>query len=309
MCRVLAYSGPPVTLEDLLYRPDSSLIRQAYAPRQLHKLNLGGFGMLAWDGGSAEPDLPWDYRSTELPVFDGNLRALARKARATCLLAHVRGIPYNTDAGFGPHNLHPFRYPGCRWAMAHNGDLHDHDRLKPELLRHIDAPVLKQMRGTTDSETIYALVTTLLGQRAGDADGGELLHALFACLRLVGDIRRRLGVERNSALNLFFSDGEAILALRYTYDFGCYDVTRPDSVHESNLGYLSLWYTTGERYQVTENEFRMSGRADRCTAFLLASEPLTRDTTGWVEVPEYTALSVSGAGSDRRIVSADIDIW
>ena len=309
MCRVLAYSGPPVTLEDLLFRPDSSLIRQAYAPRQLHKLNLGGFGMLAWDDTSIDPGIPWNYRSTDLPVFDGNLRSLARKARASCLLAHVRGIPYRTSSGFGPHNLHPFHFPGSRWAMAHNGDLHDHDRLKPELMRHFSPEIQGRLRGTTDSETIYALVTSLLGSRAADAGPDELMHALCECLRLVGDTRRRLGIDRNSALNLFFSDGDTILALRYTYDFGCYDINRPASVHESNLGYLSLWYTAGEHYQVHNNEYRMMGREDHCNAFLLASEPLTRDTTGWVEVPEYTVLMVTGKGEERQIVTADIEVW
>ena len=64
----------------------------------------------------------------------------------------------------------------------------------------------------------------------------------------------------------------------------------------------------GERYQVHKNEFRMAGRADQYGAFLLASEPLTRDTTGWVEVPEYTALMVTGEGDDRHILTADIDV-
>src|SRR5690606_15315633 len=56
MCRVLSYIGPPVLLDDLLYQPDSSLVRQSYDPQQLHMLNLGGFGMMAWDAGSADPD-------------------------------------------------------------------------------------------------------------------------------------------------------------------------------------------------------------------------------------------------------------
>jgi len=30
MCRVLAYLGSPILLENLLYRPDSSLLKQAY---------------------------------------------------------------------------------------------------------------------------------------------------------------------------------------------------------------------------------------------------------------------------------------
>ena len=34
----------------------------------------------------------------------------------------------------------------------------------------------------------------------------------------------------------------------------------------------------------------MTGGADNATSILVASEPLTRDTAAWVEVPEYGAL-------------------
>lgn len=306
MCRVLAYTGPPVVIEDLLYKPDSSLIRQAYAPQQLNMLNLGGFGMLAWDADSAQSTVPWTYRSTELPVFDNNLRALSRKACASCLLAHVRGIPYTTDASFGHHNLHPFKYHGCRWAMAHNGDLYGHHEIKQGLMQHVTPEIAHQVKGTTDSETVYALVMSLLDAPADSASPEQLLDALIEALGLISDVRRRHNIERNSAINLFFTDGESILALRYTYDFGCYDSSDPSSIHESNLNYLSLWYTAGERYSVVDNEYAMTGNPLSSDAFLLASEPLTRDVTGWVELPEYTALLVSGTGENRRIVTADI---
>ena len=49
MCRVLAYLGSQIPLENLLYKPDSSLLKQAYQPQMLQMLNLAGFGMMAWD--------------------------------------------------------------------------------------------------------------------------------------------------------------------------------------------------------------------------------------------------------------------
>ncbi|MBX2869053.1 MAG: class II glutamine amidotransferase [Acidiferrobacterales bacterium] len=308
MCRVLAYSGPPVILDDLLYKPDSSLIRQAYDPQLLNMLNLGGFGMLAWDSSSAHPELPWNYRSIELPVFDNNLRALARKAQASCLLAHVRGIPYSTNAGFGAHNLHPFLYEGCCWAMAHNGDLADHALIKSELMQYVPTSISRHMQGNTDSETLYALTMSILGSDAQNASVDQLLDALTSSLKIVAEARDKKGIDRSSAMNLFFTDGENMLALRYTYDFGCYDTSNPSAIHESNLHYLSLWYTTGQSYTVVENQYTMTGDPTSTEAFLLASEPLTRDTTGWIEVPEYAALIVSGTGSNRRIRIADISV-
>ena len=36
MCRALLYLGQPVLLDNLLYQPDSALIRQSTMPRMLH---------------------------------------------------------------------------------------------------------------------------------------------------------------------------------------------------------------------------------------------------------------------------------
>ena len=62
-----------------------------------------------------------------------------------------------------------------------------------------------------------------------------------------------------------------------------------------------------ERTEV-DGEWRTVGAPGRYDAFLLASEPLTRDVTGWVEVPEYSALMVHGKGAERRVSMADIDV-
>ena len=47
MCRALLYLGQPVLLDNLLFQPDSALIRQSYMPKMLHMLNLAGFGLRA----------------------------------------------------------------------------------------------------------------------------------------------------------------------------------------------------------------------------------------------------------------------
>jgi glutamine amidotransferase len=52
VCRALLYLGQPVLLDNLLFQPDSALVRQSYMPKMLHMLNLAGFGMRAWDPAS-----------------------------------------------------------------------------------------------------------------------------------------------------------------------------------------------------------------------------------------------------------------
>ena len=47
MCRALLYLGEPVVLDNLLFQPDSALVRQSYMPKMLNLLNLAGFGLRA----------------------------------------------------------------------------------------------------------------------------------------------------------------------------------------------------------------------------------------------------------------------
>ena len=48
MCRILSYLGKPILIEELLYKPDNSFIKQSYHPKYMsHLLNLGWF----WHGG------------------------------------------------------------------------------------------------------------------------------------------------------------------------------------------------------------------------------------------------------------------
>ena len=70
MCRVLMYRGESVVLDDLLYKPNNSLVKQAHDPQLLDMLSLAGFGMLAWDFTSYNSDIPFNYYSVNIPVFD-----------------------------------------------------------------------------------------------------------------------------------------------------------------------------------------------------------------------------------------------
>ena len=109
---------------------------------------MAGFGLLAWDDTSHDPDIPFGYRSTNLPVFDRNLKDLAEKLRVTALIAHVRGVPYSETATVGEQNLHPFRYRGYRLAMAHNGDLARFSLMRFAFAEHIRPEILQQIGET-----------------------------------------------------------------------------------------------------------------------------------------------------------------
>jgi len=308
MCRVLAYLGRPTVLDDLLFRPDNSLVRQATDPQQLHMMSLGGFGMLAWAPAAVNPERPVAYRTTQLPLFDMNLKSLASSLSTTCLLAHVRGIAYPANPGFGSHNLHPFQYPGYRYALAHNGDLAGFGRMRHALLRRMRHDVAAHICGTTDSECVYALLMSQLEDPCAKLAPHELVPALRRTLEILREEREAHGIRKSSALNLFLTDGEGMLAMRFAFDFGCYATDDPENLHEANIQFLSLWYTIGDRYEFSDGEWRMVGGSAGGGSVLLASEPLTYDVSGWVEVPEYTAICVSRSSSGVQVQNVPMDV-
>ena len=301
MCRALLYLGSPVALDTLTHRPDSALVRQSTMPKMLHMLNLAGFGLRAWDRDSRDPGRPWAYGSTDIPVFDRNLESLAGKVVASAVLGHVRGVAYSTTADVTPANVHPFQFPGVPLAMAHNGDLARFAELKPALAAHVPPSIARHVRGTTDSEWIYALVLSGLPDPMRRPEGEELADALERALAIIRRERERLGIDLSSSVNLFACDGTQLAAVRYCFDFGRYATEDPARVHEANLAYLSLWYTLGRDYGLHEGEWRMTGDAAEADSILVASEPLTRDVASWVELPEYGLLSARLEGGRPRV--------
>jgi glutamine amidotransferase len=290
MCRALAYLGQPVVLDHLLFQPDSALVRQSYMPKMLHMLNLAGFGLRAWVRDSNEPDQPFSYASATLPVFDRNLKSLAEKIRPSCVLAHVRGVAYSTSVDISLQNVHPFQFPGVRLALAHNGDLARFGEMKPLLHAHLKPELSRCIKGTTDSEWIYALLVSQLADPAGDCSAEEILGATERTLAIIREARARCGISSSSSVNLFLTTGDQVVAVRYCFDFGCYPTEDPARVHEANLNFLSLWYTSGREYGEHDGEWKMIGGSDSADSIIIASEPLTKDTSTWLEVPEYSMI-------------------
>lgn len=122
------------------------------------------------------------------------------------------------------------------------------------------ASLARHVRGTTDSEWIYALVPSGLRDPFAVPEGEELVDAIVRALAIIRAERERLGIDVSSSANLFFADGTQVAALRYCFDFGRYATGDPARVHEA------------------------------ASAILVASEPLTRDVASWVEVPEFAVL-------------------
>jgi glutamine amidotransferase len=306
MCRVLAYLGDPLPVRNLLFDTENGLVAQSYSPRMMNTfLNLAGFGMQAWDPTSLRPDEPFTYRTTTLPSFDRNLRSLSAKLAPTCLVAHVRGVTYSTEAVVSDMNLHPFRFPGARIVLAHNGHLRQFARMRYSLVEHVRPELAQRIEGTTDSEWIYALILSQLDDPYGLPETQELADATARALRILRAVRTAHGIDTSSPVNLFLSSGRAIVATRFSFDYGWYPAK--DEMLETDLPFVSLWYTLGGHYDERDGNWQMTA-TDAPRSVIIASEPLTSDDSSWFEVPEYSMLTAEQTGSGLEFETRDLDV-
>lgn len=287
----MAYLGDPVPLEDLLYRPDASLVRQAVDPQLMSLLNLGGFGFAAWAPGTRDPDTPLTYRVATIPTFDRNLRTLAAKVEAAALVAHVRGVGYDARERVGMQNVHPFLLEGATIALAHNGDLHDFARMRADLQSEIRPELAAMVEGTTDSEWIYALVLSMLDDPFGAVGVEDAAAAVEGAIERLGGLREAHGIGVQSPVNLVLSDGHWLIATRFTFDYGWYPSDESFFGSEREHDFTTLWYAPGGCEGEAENGSGVAPRAT--TSVVVASEPLTKSFAGWLEAPEYSMLLVA----------------
>jgi glutamine amidotransferase len=295
-----------MSLGQVLYDTDSSLVRQSYSPRMMETfLNLAGFGMAAWDPHSVRAEVPFTYRATQLPAFDRNLRSLAGKLAPSCLIAHVRGVTDGDQEMVAETNLHPFRFRDAGVAMAHNGHLREFGSMRYDLVHDIRPELTQHIQGTTDSEWIYALVLSQLDDPFGRPEVRELADASAAALRILRELRTRHGIDTSSPVNLFLATGDALVATRFSFDYGWYP--DEDVLLETDLPYCSLWYTVGGEYLQRDGRFAMAA-SDAPRSLLIASEPLTVDTSTWLEVPEYSMITAALTPDGLDFETLDLDV-
>ncbi|HEX5731160.1 hypothetical protein, partial [Microbacterium sp.] len=113
------------------------------------------------------------------------------------------------------------------------------------------------------------------------------------------------GIDTSSPVNLFLVSGQSLLATRFSFDYGWY----PDDDHllETDLPYCSLWYTVGGEYARQDGGWAMT-RSDGLRSLLIASEPLTLDTSTWLEVPEYSMITATIGPDGLDYETRDLDV-
>ncbi len=264
MCRWLAYSGPPMRIDRLLLQPANSLIRQSlHSQRGAVPTNGDGFGV-GWYG---ERSFPGVFRDT-LPAWnDANLRSLAEQSRARLFFAHVRA---STGTSTSRENCHPFAFEN--FLFMHNGKIGGYARIRREIEHMIPAALYQSRVGTTDSEAFFLLAI-------GNGLIDDPARALARTIGQVTELMRAHDIEDPFRMTAALSDGERIVAVRYSSD------------HQSP----TLYYAIGGEIDVPDREVRFTaGRG----SVLVLSEPLDEHEGPWLEVPEGHVLE-SKSGDAR----------
>jgi predicted glutamine amidotransferase len=267
MCRWLAYSGTPVLLEELLYKPTHSLIDQSLHSRLgVETTNGDGFG-IGWYGESSTPAV---FKSVEPAWNDRNLHELSGHVRSGLVFAHIRA---STGTPVQQTNCHPFRHG--RWLWMHNGSIARFHEVKRELLLAVDPSLFPDLEGSTDSEAFFFLALTM--GLEDDPPG-----AVERAVGLVEHVGRGRGIEHPIQMTVATTDGDRVWGFRYS------------SEGRSRSLYFSTLVAT-LRAQYPDNPV-LQGLSDESR--LVVSEPLGDLEGAWNEVPE-SSYGVVQEGQDE----------
>ena len=203
MCRWVAYAGPQIYLQELLFDQTHSLVQQSLAAREASVTTNGdGFGV-AWYGHRPHPGLFKDI----LPAWnDANLRSLSAQIQSGLFLAHVRA---STGTSVSRNNCHPFVH--AHWSFMHNGQIGGWQECRREVEALIDASLYRHRLGTTDSEALFLIAL-------GEGLAQDPVMAMQRTLCKVLQVMARHQVREPLRLSAALSDGERIWAFRYSSD-------------------------------------------------------------------------------------------
>jgi glutamine amidotransferase len=255
MSRWLAYSGSPVRIEELLYKPTHSLIDQSLHSRLgAETTNGDGFG-IGWYGVGETPGV---FHSIEPAWNDRNLRDLAAHVESPIVFAHIRA---SSGSPIQQTNCHPFRHG--RWLWMHNGLIREFHQVKRDLTLAVDPDLYPSIEGSTDSELFFYLALTL-----GLEDDPPA--AVARAVGLIEETGRKHGVEHPIQMTVATTDGDSVWGFRYS----------------SEGKSRSLFYSTAVstlRDQYPDNPL-FHGLSDATR--LIVSEPLGDLAGAWNDVPE-----------------------
>jgi predicted glutamine amidotransferase len=267
MCRWMIYSGGPLLVSDLLFRPAHSLIDQSLHARMgATTTNGDGFG-IGWYGEGARPAV---FKAVDPAWSDANLRELAGQLRTSLLFAHVRA---STGTAVQRTNCHPFRHD--RWLWMHNGMVRGFELFRRDLVLRIDPEFFAELEGTTDSEVLFLLALSM-----GLED--DPVTAVARTVGLVEAVAAAHDVPEPLQMTVATTDGESVWTFRYSSEGRSRTL-----FHSADVATLRALHPEVAELGLLGDEARF-----------VVSEPLGDLPGAWQELPE-SSVAVVRPGLDE----------
>ncbi|MEV7439963.1 class II glutamine amidotransferase [Streptomyces sp. NPDC091204] len=267
MCRWLAYSGTPMLLDTILYKPAHSLIDQSlHSKLGVETTNGDGFG-IGWY--TDEIESPALLRDVGPAWNNRNLREMADHVRSPLFFAHIRA---STGTAVQQSNCHPFRHG--RWMFMHNGAISGFHLMRRDLTMLVDPALYAEIGGTTDSEVMFYLALTF----GLEEDPPTAIARMAGVVERVGHDH---GVEFPLQMTLAVTDGESVWAFRYSSGHASRSL-----FYSSKVDSLRRLHPDMAFLQEVSDETR-----------LIVSEPLGDLPGAWNEVPE-SSYGIVRPGAD-----------
>lgn len=208
MCRLAAYLGPAISLQQFLLDPEHSLYRQSWEPRELvyTKLNADGYGF-GWYAPDGAPAL---YTSPRPIWSDVNLPHLARTLKSPLWLAEIR----SATAGHPVHEYNTPPFSDERFLFAHNGLINEfHLQIRPRMHAMLSPACAAGIQGNTDSEYLFACLRQVLEDDPA-LSINDALRRLFVLLENWID-------DQHALLNIIITEGKRLYAARHALNHEC----------------------------------------------------------------------------------------
>ena len=208
MCRLFLFTSR-VSL-----KVQRSLVKAENALQTQSRDHPHGWGIAYYLTGESKPHRT---RSVESAHTDDNFERVSEFLTSNAVLAHVR------KATVGPLNIantHPFQFGD--WVFCHNGTLFGFEQVQDEVQRRVHPRFLKLIEGSTDSETLFYLVLSMLEELGVDLETpperfpSGLNEKLSELLGWVRDLCGETGADdREAMMNFVLTNGRLVLANRF----------------------------------------------------------------------------------------------
>lgn len=291
----MAYHGPPMPLDELLYKPEHSIIRQSVKAQEREEpLNGDGWG-LGWYTPSESP-VPAQYRTIRPAWSDDNMRHISPVVRTHLYFAHVRAASsglsvqqLNCHPFLGGRHVHedpaqlgPVEAARNELMFMHNGEVGAYHEVKRRLREDLPDDLYDGIRGSTDTEHAFALVQEELGEDVRDPSTADLVEALRGTLERLEALKAEVGRPGAATeANFCLSDGESVVATRYA--------DGEDATHQS------LYVGEAEAF-VCQGDTCSARGYDGNDSTLVCSERLFESDLVWEKVPEDHVVAVDPDG-------------